>query len=143
MEPTTPPVTEPKSRPLWLSGLAIIVVIVAAIVIVAVTERSQTSKTTKPNTEVVPARVTITPQGFVPATLTIRQGQAVVWTNSDSATHQVDSDPYPSNNYLTDFNELQPMPYNGQFSFIFNKIGSYTYHDNLNPYRLKGTIVVK
>jgi plastocyanin len=29
------------------------------------------------------------------------------------------------------------------YSLVFDKAGTYTYYDDLNPYTLKGTVVVK
>src|ERR1700722_10063972 len=45
-----------------------------------------------------PASVSITKSGFVPATVTIKAGQGVDWTNTDTAPHVIASDPYPSDN---------------------------------------------
>src|SRR4051812_7629916 len=38
-----------------------------------------------------PASVTITSSGFSPATVSVKAGQAVVWTNTDSVPHGVAS----------------------------------------------------
>ena len=89
------------------------------------------------------AQVDITSAGFTPGTVSVQVGQAVTWTNNDSSTHSVASDPYPTDNTLVNFNSKQDLNKNDHFSFVFNKAGTYTYHDDLNPYSLEGTVIVK
>lgn len=88
-------------------------------------------------------QVSITSTGFVPATVTVKVGQAITWTNTDSAPHIVASDPYPTDNALTGFDSRQDLSTNDHYSFVFGKAGTYTYHDDLNPYTLEGTVIVK
>jgi plastocyanin len=90
-----------------------------------------------------PAQVSITSSGFVPATVIVKVGQVVTWINKDSSPHWIASDPYPADNALAGFNAKHDMTYNGSFSFVFHQAGTYTYHDNLNPYTLEGTVVVE
>jgi plastocyanin len=72
--------------------------------------------------------------GFSPANVTITQGDTVVWTNSDTANHQV---------IASKGEFVSTILHRGnQFSFTFNAAGTYHYSDELHP-RLKGTIVVK
>lgn len=88
------------------------------------------------------AEVSITRTGFVPSTVSVKAGQAVVWTNSDSSPHVVASDPYPSDNKLRTLNSLTNISPNDTYSFVFNTRGTYTYHDDRNPYTINGTVVV-
>jgi plastocyanin len=90
-----------------------------------------------------PGEVSITPTGFVPATVSIKVGQAVTWTNTDTAPHIVASDPYPTDTTLSGLNSQQDLSTNDRYSFVFDKAGTYTYHDDLNPYTLEGTVIVK
>ncbi|HEY6736282.1 MAG TPA: cupredoxin domain-containing protein [Candidatus Saccharimonadia bacterium] len=90
-----------------------------------------------------PARVNITAQGFVPATITIARGQAITWTNSDTAPHGVSSDPYPRNNGLPGLNSANPLLTNNSFTYVFDKTGTFTYHDQQNPLKVLGTVHVQ
>ena len=54
-----------------------------------------------------PGQVSITSSSFIPATITVKVGQAVTWTNTDNASHTVASDPYPSDNTLAGLNSGQ------------------------------------
>ena len=138
--PTAPSAT---NKLLVVIGLAVLVVAIGLGAFFAFhsTKKAATASVTTIK-KIAPAQVSITSSGFVPATMSVKLGQAVTWTNKDSAPHWVASDPYPTDNNLSGFNAKQAVTYNGSFSFIFNKVGTYTYHDQLNPYTLKGTIVV-
>src|SRR5262249_40459613 len=72
--------------------------------------------------------------GVSPATVTVTQGDTVLWTNRDNANHQV----------LASKGEfVSTILHRGnQFSFTFNAAGTYRYSDELHP-KLTGTVVVK
>ncbi|MEI9914277.1 MAG: cupredoxin domain-containing protein [Candidatus Saccharibacteria bacterium] len=88
------------------------------------------------------AQVSVTSTGFYPASIEVVRGQAVVWVNNDSKPHQIASDPYPSDNTLASLNSENSLLANDAYTYIFDKAGVYTYHDNLNP-KLEGSVVVK
>jgi plastocyanin len=88
------------------------------------------------------AQVEILKGSFSPTTLRIAKGDIVVWTNKDTSPHQIASDPYPSNDTVPGLLS-DSLAANESFSFTFDKTGTFTYHDNLNPLKLKGTVVVE
>jgi plastocyanin len=138
--PTTTPSTGNKL--LVVVGLVLLLVAVGIGAYYAFHPSKKTASITSIN-KIAPAQVGITSTGFVPATINIKVDQAVAWTNKDKSPHWVASDPYPTDNALAGFNAKHNMTFNDSFSFIFNKAGTYTYHDNLNPYTIKGTVIVK
>src|SRR3989442_7938183 len=71
---------------------------------------------------------------FDPATLTIKKGMQVVWTNMSDAPHTVTSD-------AGAFNTLSNLSENQTFMFTFTTAGTFTYHCNVHPY-MKATITV-
>jgi plastocyanin len=80
------------------------------------------------------ATVSISKTGFTPKAVTIRPGDTVTWTNTDTAAHQVVSDhnAFPAS----------PVLQQGQsYSFTFTKAGKFGYHDANQP-RLKGSVTV-
>ncbi|MBW3538538.1 cupredoxin domain-containing protein, partial [Candidatus Parcubacteria bacterium] len=92
-----------------------------------------------------PARavaVTITDQGFVPATVQVPAGSRVTWTNSDAAAHQVAADPHPTHDSLPGLQSIA-LGKGGSFSHTFDAPGTYTYHDHQNPLKFRGTVVVE
>lgn len=80
-----------------------------------------------------PVAVTITKATFSPQKLTVKVGQSVTWTNSDSQIHTV----YDLNNA---FNSKNLLP-NDQFQFQFLQAGTYTYYCSTHP-SMQGEIIV-
>jgi plastocyanin len=70
---------------------------------------------------------------FEPATLRIKAGTQVIWTNSSDAIHTVTSDTFifNTNNLAT----------NQVFRVIFTRPGTYPYYCNIHTYMV-GTIIV-
>lgn len=124
--------------------LVVIVAVAAGIYYEAHNNKKPSSTVNAATTKALyaPSQVDITSTGFVPATVSVKPGQAVVWTNHDTAPHIVASDPYPSDNTLPGLNSVQQLTTNDSYTYIFNHTGTFTYHDNLNP-SLEGTVVVK
>ncbi len=85
--------------------------------------------------------VTISSTGFSPKSITIKAGESVTWTNSDSANHTVNSSPHPAH---TDYPLLNlGVIKNGESkSLSFPKAGTFKYHDHLNP-SLFGSVTVE
>jgi plastocyanin len=71
---------------------------------------------------------------FSPKSVTVTEGDTVVWQNKDNDTHQV----------LADRGQFVSaiLKTNQTYAFTFKAAGTYPYHDELHP-RLKGTITVK
>jgi plastocyanin len=93
--------------------------------------------------ELKSADVSISDTGFTPATLTIKKGTTVTWTNTDQKPHRVAADPYPDKSSLPDLDSADPLQQNDAYSYTFDTAGKYTYTDYLNPLKLHGTIVVE
>jgi plastocyanin len=77
--------------------------------------------------------VKITASGFSPASVTIRTGDAVKWTNADTKNHQV-----VANNGTFASPTLAP---GRSWTHTFNTAGTFRYHDALHP-SLTGRVVV-
>lgn len=71
---------------------------------------------------------------FQPATLTIKKGTQVVWTNMSDAPHTVTSD-------SSAFNTTSNLSQNQTYKFTFATAGTFAYHCNIHPY-MKATITV-
>ncbi len=71
---------------------------------------------------------------FTPATITVKKGTMVTWTNKDSVQHNVVGD---------DYNKLNGklIAKGESFSFKFDEAGTYAYHCSPHPY-MKGTVIV-
>jgi len=79
--------------------------------------------------------VTIQNFAFSPATLTVKAGDTVVWTNQDSSSHTVVSD---SGSEIASGTLSQ----GGTYSHTFNSAGTYGYHCGIHQ-NMKGKIIVE
>lgn len=78
--------------------------------------------------------VTIQNMAFSPATLTVKVGNKVTWTNQDSVGHSATAD---DNSFDTGV-----ISQGQSGSNTFSKAGTYTYHCSVHP-SMKGTIIVQ
>lgn len=103
------------------------------------------------------ATITMTNSGFSPAQVTIPQGATVTWMNQSSTTMWVASDPHPVHTAYdgTDrtthcaasytgpapLDECASVPAGGSFSFTFDKVGTWGYHNHID-HSMTGSVVV-
>jgi plastocyanin len=125
--------------------LTVVLVVVVAGLLLRTNKNSdvQASKHEVAAATAAPAQITITPQGVTPTAVTIKQGQTVVWTNSDEAPHQIVSGPFPQEDQLAGFRAPAPALKRDTYSYTFNQKGTFQYVDHLNPQRVQGTVVVE
>lgn len=86
-------------------------------------------------------KITLSDAGYTPATLTIKVGDTVTWTNDGSKPATVSSDPHPSHSIYPPLN-LGTFKPGGTHSLKFDTAGTYGYHNHLNSSQT-GTIIVK
>ncbi len=86
--------------------------------------------------------VTYTNSGFDPATVNVKAGDTVQFINNSSSTMWVASDPHPTHNLYPEFDQKASVSTGGRYSFTFDKLGSWGYHNHKNP-SSKGTVVVE
>lgn len=85
--------------------------------------------------------IVLTKQGFSPAGLKIKKGTTVKFVSQLSADYWPASDPHPSHTIHPSFDPQRSIKPSQSWSFEFHELGTYRYHDHLNPI-YKGTIVV-
>lgn len=85
--------------------------------------------------------VTISSSGFSPKDITIKAGSSVTWVNEDSNDHQVNSAVHPTHQLYLPLN-LEVIKPEETKSLIFPEVGTYKYHDHLNP-TLFGSVTVE
>lgn len=107
-----------------------------------VTQTQQTQQTVSPPaSQAAQNTVTLTVNGFSPATLTISAGQTVTWVNQSGEMATINSDPHPTHTNYTPLN-LGGFASGASLSLSFPTAGTYGYHNHLNPSE-RGTIIVK
>lgn len=85
--------------------------------------------------------VTYTAGGFAPAPLIISVGQTVMFKNTGTATMWVASAPHPTHTDYSGFDATRPYGPGETYSFTFTRVGTWKYHNHLNPQHF-GSIVV-
>ena len=80
------------------------------------------------------ARVVMENLAFDPATVTIKAGESVTWTNQDAMNHTV----------VADKGEFKSgdLGQGAIFTFKFDNSGTYSYHCSIHP-SMKATVVVQ
>ena len=94
--------------------------------------------------------VEITAAGFNPNTLTINEGDTVVFINKEAKSHWPASAVHPTHNVYPEgggcigskFDSCRELRQGETFTFRFDNKGSWRYHAHLNP-GLTGTIEVQ
>lgn len=108
------------------------------------TKKEDAKKATDQKQVVVPeeASISISSTKFNPESISVKKGTLVTWVNDDSAIHHPAADPHPTHDQSGNIGEGDVLAKGETFSYTFEKEGTYTYHDNLNPLKLKGTVIV-
>ncbi|HEY7147894.1 MAG TPA: cupredoxin domain-containing protein [Gaiellaceae bacterium] len=86
--------------------------------------------------------VKFTDNGFEPSTLTINSGDTVKFENDSSDDFWPASNVHPTHLLYPGFDAKKPILSGDSYSFTFTKVGSWGYHNHLEP-DVQGTIVVK
>lgn len=97
-----------------------------------------------------PVTVTYTDNGYAPNTITIKTGSRVTFTNKSSTDMWPASAMHPTHNVYPEkggcvgskFDACRSIAPGTSWSFIFNQVGSWSFHDHLNP-QYRGKIIVQ
>jgi plastocyanin len=101
---------------------------------------------TKPSTPEPTNVITITANGVSPKAIIVSPGSQVTFTNNDTRTHDMQSDPHPEHN---DCPELAQVGFlkagESRLSGNLNTARTCTYHDNSHEEdaRLRGSIMIQ
>ncbi|OGI87283.1 hypothetical protein A2906_00160 [Candidatus Nomurabacteria bacterium RIFCSPLOWO2_01_FULL_37_25] len=79
---------------------------------------------------------------FTPATVTITQGQSVLFVNNTNEMMWVASNAHPTHSALPGFDQRTSVGRGGTYLYTFKEIGKWEYHNHLNPTR-GGMVIVK
>ena len=88
--------------------------------------------TAQPQAQAEANTIAISNFAFVPATLTIKQGTKVAWTNNDSTPHTIKSSMFNSTN----------LNQGDTFGFTFTTKGTFDYSCGIHP-SMTGKIIVE
>jgi plastocyanin len=122
--------------PLRRTGLAVVVAAVIAGVSGCGSSSSSTPAGSSSGAGAGRTGVTIQNFAFNPATVSVKFGTVVVWTNQDNTAHTATSDPGAPTSFDTG-----NISQGNTAVFTFQTPGSYPYHCSIHTY-MKGTITV-
>lgn len=91
------------------------------------------------------ADVAVTPTGFDPASLTIKAGDTVVWSNNAGRAVYIAPDVHPTHTKyegVWDDDGTGNIAEEEAYEFTFEQLGTYTYHNHLQT-TMTGTIIVE
>jgi plastocyanin len=88
------------------------------------------------------ATVNFTNNGFSPSSIEVKAGTIVTFVNQSSLGMWVASDPHPTHTNYPGFDEKGQVSNGGNYSFTFTKVGTWGYHNHLDPRRI-GSIIVQ
>jgi plastocyanin len=117
-------------------GVAVVLVVLTVLVVAACGGSTSGTTTGTPATAGAGsgAQVAMKNIAFDPATVTIKVGESVTWTNQDSVDHNVIADNGEFSSSL--------LAKGATFSFTFDTAGTYGYHCSIHP-SMTGTVVVQ
>lgn len=110
--------------------MGVVVVLLAAFISTPLTWAAEESK------------VIIKDQDFSPSELTINKGQTVSFDNQDQVDHWPASNPHPTHINYPEFDPQRSLKPGQSWSFKFERVGVFKYHDHLNPH-LGGVVLIK
>ncbi|MBI3255537.1 MAG: cupredoxin domain-containing protein [Candidatus Andersenbacteria bacterium] len=79
------------------------------------------------------ATIEVTDTGFTPPQVTVAPGTKVTFVNNGQALHWPASAPHPTHTALPGFDAKKGLATGESYSFTFEKIGVWKFHDHLNP----------
>ena len=110
------------------------------------TTTDQTQNTLPPGNDSVDmsatTTITYTDSGFSPSTVTIDQGDAVVFENKSSKSFWPASGEHPTHLLYPEFDAKKAIAVGSSYSFTFEKVGSWPFHNHMKSGDM-GTITVK
>jgi len=77
--------------------------------------------------------ITHTEEGFVPSELTLLKGEIVYFVTTTNSLFWPASDLHPSHLEYPEFDPMEPIPPGSAWSFTFDSVGKWDFHDHLAP----------
>jgi plastocyanin len=104
---------------------------------------SQEQSTESATGTVTQGKVTVVynDNGFSPAKITVKKGTTVAFENKSSGSMWVASDVHPTHQLLPGFDAKKGISSGAAYEYTFVKVGTWTYHNHLQPTQV-GTVIV-
>ncbi len=79
---------------------------------------------------------------FSPSTVSVKNGDIIIFKNNSKVDFWPASNPHPLHTDYPEFDPKKPVGAGKTFEFKFIKVGTWKFHDHLNP-AVRGVVVVK
>lgn len=134
------------SKTLVLATIALIAIVVIVVGSVYVTRKTnpnqpQNQQSALPSTQPETLTITINENGYVPNEVTVKKGTRVIWANQGNSVATVNSADHPDHT-LHSFINLGEVAPGRTVQTVFDQVGSFGYHNHLNPEQF-GTVTVE
>ncbi len=84
--------------------------------------------TVNPKIEIV-----MTSSGYTPSSITVKKGTTVTFVNNDTKSRWPASAPHPTHTIYPEFDPKAGIAAGKTWSFKFDKVGEWKFHDHLTP----------
>lgn len=101
----------------------------------------QTNQNTGQQTNGKTVTVSMKSSKFDPETITVQKGTKVIFKNEDTQDRWPASNIHPTHTIYPEFDPKAPITAGQEWSFVFDKVGDWKYHDHLMP-STRGEILV-
>lgn len=105
-------------------------------------ERKDNSKEPAFKEDSDPLTVEYTNNGFFPEILSIKKNEVVTFINRSSRSMWIASNRHPVHTIYPEFDQKSVSKTGEEYSFKFDRIGEWKYHDHINP-RAGGLVIVE
>lgn len=132
-----------KTLKVVVAVLSAALAVVSVVAVVTIFQLRNSVRVTSETVELpTVAKVNVGGTTVSPKTTTVIVGSAIEFVNTDKAPHQIQSDPFPAADKYPALNAAAPTAPGSSHVVVMDKVGTYTYHDKLNP-SITGTITVR
>lgn len=78
-------------------------------------------------------KISMTAKGFEPSKVSVKKGTTVTFVNNDSISHWPASAPHPTHTIYPQLDSKTGIAAGASWSFTFDKVGEWKFHDHLTP----------
>lgn len=89
--------------------------------------------TTPDGNDVAVFEVVYDGKAYAPSQMTIKNGDVVIFKNESDEDFWPASGPHPTHTVYPEFDPRKPVAAGQTWKFKFTRVGSWSYHDHLNP----------
>lgn len=118
--------------------IVFLLLIIATVLVWTLGIKKSINFSTAPHSQVI---IEIREDMFSPDPIEIKKWTKVIFKNTGTVVHWPASNLHPTHGVYPEFDPQEPIKPGEEWSFMFDKVGTWKYHDHLNP-EITGEIIV-